>query len=56
MVSFWPRPELAALRDWLVSSRHADVQLLTGAGGACKTRLALQLGEEVAEQYGYRTY
>ncbi len=56
VVEFWPRPELGALRDWLVSNRLADVQLVTGEGGAGKTRLALQLAREATEEYGFRCY
>jgi hypothetical protein len=56
VVEFWPRPELGALRDWLVSDRLADVQLVTGENGAGKTRLALQLAREATEEYGFRCY
>ena len=56
VVEFWPRPELGALLDWLVSDRPADVQLVTGEGGAGKTRLALQLAREATEEYGFRCY
>jgi tetratricopeptide (TPR) repeat protein len=56
VVSFWPRPELAVLRDWLVSSGHSGVRLVTGEGGTGKTRLALRLGQEAGEQYGWRVY
>jgi hypothetical protein len=56
VVDFWPRPELGVLRDWLVSDRRADVQLVTGEGGAGKTRLALQLAREATEEYGFRCY
>ena len=56
VVEFWPRPELGALRGWLVSDRPADVQLVTGEGGAGKTRLALQLAREATEEYGFRCY
>ena len=56
VVEFWPRPELGALRDWLVSDRLADVRLVTGEGGAGKTRLALQLAREANQEYGFRCY
>ena len=56
VVEFWPRPELGALLDWLVSDRPADVQLVIGEGGAGKTRLALQLAREATEEYGFRCY
>ena len=56
VVEFWPRPELAELRDWLVSDRPADVELVTGEGGAGKTRLALQLAREASEEHGFRCY
>ena len=42
VVPFQKRPELAAVRDWLVSGKQADVALVIGEGGAGKTRLALQ--------------
>ena len=56
VVEFWPRPELGALRDWLVSDRPVNVQLVTGEGGAGKTRLALQLAREASEGHGFRCY
>lgn len=56
VVEFWPRPEMDALRDWLASDRPADVQLVTGEGGAGKTRLALQLAREATEDHGFRCY
>jgi hypothetical protein len=56
VVSFRDRPELAMLRAWLVSKRRTDVQLVTGAGGAGKTRLAIELSEEAVAQYGWRSY
>ena len=42
------RPELDELLSWCVSGGHAAVRLVTGDGGAGKTRLALRLGEELA--------
>ena len=56
VVKFWPRPELAVLRSWSVSTRHTDIQLITGEGGAGKTRLALQFGQEAAQKYGWQFY
>ena len=56
VVPFQQRPELATLRDWLVSGRQADVALVIGEGGAGKTRLALQLAGEAEQQYGFRCY
>ena len=45
---FRTRPELDELLDWCVSGGHAAVRLVTGDGGAGKTRLALRLVDEVA--------
>jgi hypothetical protein len=56
IVMFWPRPELAMLRAWAASPLRTDVQLVIGEGGAGKTRLALRLGRELREQYGWRSY
>ena len=53
VVRFRPRPELDQLISWaVVSEAHAAVQLVTGAGGTGKTRLARQLVHEIA---GWRT-
>jgi len=56
VVEFWPRPELGDLHQWAGSVRHADVALVTGEGGAGKTRLALQLGDELSDRFGWRSY
>jgi tetratricopeptide (TPR) repeat protein len=48
VVPFRRRPELEDLLRWCTSAGHAAVQLVTGDGGAGKTRLALRLGEELA--------
>jgi hypothetical protein len=56
IVMFWPRPQLATLHDWAASALAADVQLVTGEGGEGKTRLALQLAQELREQHGWRCY
>ena len=48
VVPFRARPELDELLNWCVSGGHAAVRLVTGDGGAGKTRLALRLGEELA--------
>jgi hypothetical protein len=55
-VKFWPRQELALLHSWSVSTRRAAIQLITGEGGAGKTRLALQFGQEAAGIYGWQFY
>jgi hypothetical protein len=44
------------LHAWAASARHADIQLVIGEGGSGKTRLARQLGQEVTEKYGWRSY
>ena len=48
MVAFWPRPEVDELLAWCVRDRHAAARLVTGDGGAGKTRLALRLGQDLA--------
>jgi hypothetical protein len=48
VVPFRDRPELDELLHWCVTGGHAAVRLVTGDGGAGKTRLALRLGEELA--------
>ena len=48
VVPFRARPELDELLDWCTSGAHAAARLVTGDGGAGKTRLALRLGEELA--------
>ena len=47
VVPFRPRPELGELMDWCTRRRHAAVRLVIGGGGAGKTRLALQLRDEL---------
>ena len=47
VVAFRPRPELDELLDWCVGDGHAAARLVTGDGGAGKTRLALRLGQEL---------
>ncbi len=56
VVAFRDRPQMAALRSWLVSPALTGVQLVTGPAGSGKTRLALQLAAEAEEQYGWRCY
>ena len=55
VVSFWPRPELDQLIDWIVSAPHVAIQLVVGEGGTGKTRLARQLAEEAIE-FGFRSW
>jgi tetratricopeptide (TPR) repeat protein len=47
-VGFRDRPELARLLDWCADGPRVAVRLVTGSGGAGKTRLALQLTVEVS--------
>jgi tetratricopeptide (TPR) repeat protein len=47
VVPFRNRPELAELLTWCTGRGHAKVRLVTGDGGAGKTRLALRLGQEL---------
>ena len=56
VVGFWPRRGLRALREWAFSTLGADIGLVTGEGGAGKTRLALQLGQELKAEFGWRSY
>ena len=48
VVGFRDRPELADLLDWCAAPGRVAVRLVTGSGGAGKTRLALRLGQEMA--------
>jgi hypothetical protein len=48
VVPFRARPELADLVDWCADGRPVSARLVTGDGGAGKTRLALRLSDEVA--------
>ena len=48
VVRFWPRPELDELMRWCTSREHTAVRLVTGDGGAGKTRLALELAKKLA--------
>lgn len=47
VVPFRPRPELDELLSWCGSGEHIGVRLVTGDGGAGKTRLALRLCSEL---------
>jgi tetratricopeptide (TPR) repeat protein len=47
VVPFRARPELDELLSWCAAEGHLAVRLVTGDGGAGKTRLALQLIEEM---------
>jgi hypothetical protein len=53
VVSFRPRPELGELLEWCVTVGHLGVRLVTGDGGAGKTRLAVQLSQDLARD-GWR--
>ena len=46
VVGFIDRPELSRLREWCDVADQPPVLLLTGVGGAGKTRLALELARE----------
>lgn len=48
VVPFRARPELDDLLGWCATGVHAAVRLVTGDGGAGKTRLALRLGDRLA--------
>lgn len=47
VVPFRARPELDELLSWCTTGGHSAIRLVTGDGGAGKTRLALRLGEEL---------
>ncbi len=47
VVPFRARPELDELLGWCWSRGHVGIRLVTGDGGSGKTRLALQLGDEL---------
>jgi hypothetical protein len=49
VVAFRSRPELDELLAWCVGDGHAAARLVTGDGGAGKTRLALRLGQVLAD-------
>ena len=48
VVGFRDRPELAGLLEWCADPGRVAVRLVTGSGGAGKTRLGLRLGREMA--------
>jgi tetratricopeptide (TPR) repeat protein len=47
VVPFIGRDEYTALRKWCCNDRNVPVGLLVGGGGVGKTRMALQLGEDL---------
>ena len=47
VVPFRDSRELAELLAWCIAGGHVGVRLLTGEGGAGKTRLALRLGQDL---------
>jgi hypothetical protein len=47
-VGFRDRPELGGLLEWCAAPGRVAARLVTGSGGAGKTRLALRLGQEMA--------
>jgi hypothetical protein len=53
VVPFWPRPELGELLEWCWAPGQVAVRLVTGEGGAGKTRLAIELAREL-EDDGWR--
>ncbi len=56
IVAFRARPELDVLHAWAAADPRVDVHLVVGEGGAGKTRLALQLGNELSEASRWRFY
>src|SRR5215470_2194585 len=53
VVPFWPRPELGELLGWCKAPGQVTVRLVTGEGGAGKTRLAIELAR-VLEAEGWQ--
>ena len=49
IVQFRPRPELSELRGWCRAPGDVAFRLVTGEGGAGKTRLATQLARDMAD-------
>jgi PST family polysaccharide transporter len=49
VVPFWPRPELGELLDWCRTPAQVAMRLVTGRGGAGKTRLAIELTRELKD-------
>ena len=49
VVPFQPRPELGDLMAWCGAAGQAAVRLVTGEGGAGKTRLAFQFARDLDE-------
>jgi len=47
VVAFWARPELGELLAWCRAPGRAAARLVTGEGGAGKTRLAIELAREL---------
>ena len=47
VVPFWRRPELGELLEWCRAPGQSAVRLVTGEGGAGKTRLAIELAREL---------
>jgi len=54
VVPYWPRPELDELLGWCRVPGKAAVRLVTGEGGAGKTRLAIELAR-ILEDEGWQT-
>ncbi len=53
VVPFWPRPELDELLRWCRAPGQVAVRLVTGEGGAGKTRLAVELAR-ILEDDGWQ--
>ena len=49
VVPFRPRPEMGDLRGWCRAPGHIAIRLVTGEGGAGKTRLATQLARDMED-------
>jgi hypothetical protein len=47
VMPFWRRPELGELLEWCRAPGQSAVRLVTGEGGAGKTRLAIELAREL---------
>ncbi|GAA4295205.1 hypothetical protein GCM10023086_08030 [Streptomyces venetus] len=58
VVPFQARDELTILTDWchtVAAGPHTGVTVVHGVGGAGKTRLALELADQLATQHGWYT-
>jgi hypothetical protein len=53
---FWPRPELAELMSWCREPGTLGVGMVTGEGGAGKTRLAIEVARALAAEHWHAVW